>query len=273
MLNLNSDVEKFIKLNSVDINSVMELPENKIFKSKDINPLVYGNSFYKQTVMKNVSIAEILGYNNTSDTDVYSSLTNYFASGADQYRSRSVGMLNYTSSEIVDKLYNSFIEEPISLFEVDKNKYIVGLNGFHRFAILKAHYLNELSKVGSNIEEIQNLKRKYMIPVKVDTLDYFKTYSIFLLKYLYDNIDFFYVYQNNGNDKEVDKIKLLINDNTMIFNDQELLLFMKGILLKHSDDYIAIINECVQYDSFNEYINTYFFDIKELKNNFSGIKI
>lgn len=75
---------------------------------------------------------------------------NFFGDKNDGYHTRSLGMLDYTSEEIVPKLQNSFEVEPMILDEVDDGKYCISTNGMHRYTILRIHYLlDKLKKQNS----------------------------------------------------------------------------------------------------------------------------
>ena len=137
-----------------------------------------------------VSIADVWGYDyehlnadrdyktNKFVENLFVYMSNFFSESGDGYQQRSLSMLEYSTDEVVDKLKSSYEKEPLKLEEADKGKFVVGSNGMHRFNVLKAHYLKELSMLDEN-DQIgkERLRKKYTIPAYVDEVDYVKTYS------------------------------------------------------------------------------------------------
>src|SRR5574344_1063660 len=132
------DEQNFFKKFDIDYNKLLEKSADNnnayIFNDFEINPIVasYG-IFVGKSEKRMVSVADILGYNMRSETNIFKSIPNFFETDGDGYHSRSIGLLNYSSDEIMGQLKSSFEKEPISLQEIKNNKYIISNNGLHRF--------------------------------------------------------------------------------------------------------------------------------------------
>ena len=186
---MNNTILNFLSREKIDINKINNLEENHIYSASDINYIIDRNKILKNNnLKKKISIADIKGYNYTFyclSRNCIENISHFFNEQGSGYETRSIGMLDYTSENIVEKLTYSFDREPIYLIEADKNKYIIGDNGLHRFHILKIHFLKELSLLENyNTTEINNLKKKYTIDVKVSEVDFFKSYSKYILRKL-----------------------------------------------------------------------------------------
>lgn len=180
-MNNNQLIENFIKEN--DFNKGI-LEDSKINSTEEISYVIDKNGFYKNPQKEHICIADIIGDNITGNetNNLLNELQSLFSENkGNKYNIRSNSMLKYTSENIIQGLSESFNREPISIAEVKKDKYIIKNNGRHRCALLKAHYLKELSKCKNEIDK-QNLKSKYTIPAEVERLDIIKTYSKYLLK-------------------------------------------------------------------------------------------
>ena len=188
-MGMNNTILNFLSREKIDINKINNLEENHIYSASDINYIIDRNKILKNNnLKKKISIADIKGYNYTFyclSRNCIENISRFFNEQGSGYETRSIGMLDYTSENIVEKLTYSFDREPIYLIEADKNKYIIGDNGLHRFHILKIHFLKELSLLENyNTTEINNLKKKYTIDVKVSEVDFFKSYSKYILRKL-----------------------------------------------------------------------------------------
>lgn len=188
-MGMNNTILNFLSREKIDINKINNLEENHIYSASDINYIIDRNKILKNNnLKKKISIADIKGYNYTFyclSRNCIENISHFFNEQGSGYETRSIGMLDYTSENIVEKLTYSFDREPIYLIEADKNKYIIGDNGLHRFHILKIHFLKELSLLENyNTTEINNLKKKYTIDVKVSEVDFFKSYSKYILRKL-----------------------------------------------------------------------------------------
>jgi hypothetical protein len=226
----NQLIENFIKENNID-KEILE--DTKINDTEKISYVIEKNGFHKNPQNESICIADIIGDNiNGNETNnLLKELQSLFSENkGNKYNTRSNSMLKYTSDNIVQGLIESFSKEPISLAEVKKNKYVIKNNGRHRCALLKAHYLKELSKCKNEVDK-QNLKSKYTIPVEVERLDVIKTYSKYLLKLTQSKF-----YTQEELDKNYIRTgKIVITDNncnSKTYSDDELVEYVKSIVNK-----------------------------------------
>ena len=218
---MSATIDNFIEKQNIDLKKIAQLREKVVLSAKDINPIIYENRISKpDEVLKKVSIADILGYRyshlkrefeydggNSIENDsienyygVYEYhcnnfmlMSNFFDEKGDGYKIRSLSMLDYSTEEVMDKLADSFKSEPLRLEEADEGKYVIGGNGLHRYNVLKAHYLKELSMLDKDDEKgRQALREKYTIEAYVYEIDYTKTYTASILKIIqpYQDIKF-----------------------------------------------------------------------------------
>ncbi len=270
---LNKDTIKFLSRNGVDINELLTSVDCNIYNPGDINGLVAKNGFYSESVRANISIADIVGYENYGEKeDIFSSFRKYFDSNGDGYHVRSIGMLEYSSDEVMEKLRYSFEEEPMCVQEIDNGKYVISTNGMHRYTVLRSHYLIELQKANGDSEEIERLKEKYTIPVQMRKVDFLKTYSKFLIgcdnrKYsIYSELDENYNYTGN--------VEIYLGDEKRVLNDSELIEFAKNSLLNLSENQREIIDFLAsEYESFNRFMLQNFADEMRYNQNMDSEKV
>lgn len=255
---MNDDALQFLMRNNVDIDTLRTGVDCKIYNIDDINSLVSKNGIYKEGFSTTVSVADIVGDIGSETSDLFSDFGNLFESNGDGYHTRALGMLNYSSDEIMEQLSDSFEKEPICIQEADNGKYVISTNGRHRFMVLRAHYLIELQEVKDNLEAVQQLKEKYTIPVRLTQVDYLKTYSKFLIKCAYNkctimaDVDENYNYTGN--------VEIWLGDERRVLNDDELVQFAKESFLTLSDNQKEIIEFLAsRYDSFNTFMSQNFF--------------
>lgn len=134
-------------------------------------------------------------------------------------------MLNYSKDDIIKELEESFYIDAIRLSEIGKDKYVIRDNGMHRAIIIKSHYINELSKC--NIaEKIEEIKKKYTIPVLVEKIDIIKTYSNYLLHLI--NKNFSIELELDNQYKKTNRVVLYDEEEKKhILNDKELIKYVK----------------------------------------------
>ncbi len=229
-MNNNQLIENFIKENDFD-KGILE--DSKINSTEEISYVIDKNGFHKNPQKEYICIADIIGdnINGNKTNNLLNELQSLFSENkGNKYNIRSNSMLKYTSENIIQGLSESFNKEPISIAEVKKDKYIIKNNGRHRCALLKAHYLKELSKCKNEADK-QNLKSKYTIPAEVERLDVIKTYSKYLLKLAKNKFH---------TQEELDKNyirtgKLIITDdngNSKTYSDEELVKYVKSMVDK-----------------------------------------
>jgi len=250
----NQDTINFLSRNGVNINKLLSDVDCNVYRSEDINGLVSKNGLYKENVPANVSIADVVGYDSYEGTeDIFSSFSKFFDSNGDGYHCRSIGLLDYSSEEIMGKLGSSFEEEPMCVEEIDNGKYAISTNGMHRYTVLRAHYLMELQKVKGNLEDVQNLREKYTIPVKLNEVDYLKTYAKFLI--MCSNSNYSVHLELDENYDYTGNVEICFGDEKQVLNDDELIEFARQSLLSLSDNQKEIIDFLAsKYESFNEFM-------------------
>lgn len=257
----NDDIVKFIKKFNVDVETILTLKEANILKPEDINPILSKYRVLKEEENVDINIGDILGYEgylSSNKRNILLSMDNYFDGHGDGYHSRSVGLLDYDSNEIVDKLKSSFRSEPISVIEIEDNKYFISTNGLHRYTVLRFHYLLDYLKNEAN------LKTKYKIPVSLARIDYFKSYVKFLLLNLDADIDYIFTHYDE-NFKYTNKLKIILNNKEKyIVDDNELKNLVLSKVDNIDDDFLKeIINYYQIYPSFKRFIDDNFIPIKE----------
>ena len=268
MVAISKELYTFIIKNGIDLAKIEAMPESKLYSSKNINRIISDYYVSKEPDKTNMSIGDIIGYDyewrlGTTNANILSGFEKYFNKEGSNYERRSLGMLDYTSNEVINQLWKSFSKEPITVREADEGKFIIDNNGLHRYTILKLHYLNELSKA-STVEERQQVKAKYTIPVERKNIDYTKTYCNYLLESVFDarlsqELDENYTYTG--------KSIIQIDKKTILMDDNELIRFAREKLINLPSQYLSEINEmmikndCQKYPSFQKFIQDNFGDI------------
>lgn len=185
---MNKTILKFIANQDIDMGKIEKLNEKRVNSLNDINWIVERYNLLKNSyIPKKVCIADIEGYNyafmNLDNKNIINNMPFFYDEEKDGYATRSLSLLDITSQDIIDKLEYSFKRDPICLNEADEGKYVIGTNGLHRYHVIKAHYLKELSLLNKNdTKSIEKLKEKYTFETLVSEVDFYKTYSSFLLQ-------------------------------------------------------------------------------------------
>lgn len=266
----NEDAKKFLDRNGILLDSLETMPdeEREIVESFEVDSIVETISIYRESVKKDVCIADILGYDFPFSKDIFESLSAFFDSFGDGYHSRSVGMLEYSSDEVLSKLERSFVLEPMRLKEIKENKYFIDSNGMHRFTVLKIHYLLEKHRG----KEEMMLRKKYMIPVVSKKLDLVKTYCAYLIHLIDDTILISNAlddnYRNTGNALVSD-----LEGNKRVLTDQELVSYTMEVIVQNGvnvANLIKLSNMIEKNFSFYEFLKTYF---SELANEIERFKV
>lgn len=183
-------INDWLEREKIDAKHVLDKTDDKLLSSETYNPIVakYG-IFYKPTT-EEISIGDIIGFENDGQTlfsgrgeNVFEELSYLYGDDLnDEYKTRANGILTYSKEEILSRLAESFKSDPLRVKEVDFGKYSVDGNGKHRFTILKAIYLSELAEINPNDQErLAELKKKYTIPVTLSRMDVEKTYTNFFV--------------------------------------------------------------------------------------------
>lgn len=274
---MNREFMEFIQKNNIKIEEIYD--DLQIYSEQEINSIIANYKLEGNTIETIVSIADIIGYDYGWGERSNNLAKNFscFFSNTDSYHSRSLGMLKYTSDDIVDKLQYSFTREPIKVLELDNGKKVISVNGLHRYTLLRIHYLNELHIVKGDQEKEKQIRKKYGIPVQLTQVDLLKTYCHFLIKYACPNkICVSTNYDENYN--RTGKVEVSTKKERLVLNDAELLKYTKNIIRNIPESmiefFISNINMyCEFYDSFKVFIDTYFSEEISLlseKNNKKG---
>lgn len=185
---MNKTILKFIANQDIDMGKIEKLNEKRVNSLNDINWIVERYSILKNSyIPKEVCVADIEGYNydfmNLDNKNIINNMPFFYDEEKGGYGTRSLSLLDISSQDIIDKLEYSFKRDPICLNEADEGKYVIGTNGLHRYHVIKAHYLKELSLLNKNdTKSIEKLKEKYTFETLVSEVDFCKTYSSFLLQ-------------------------------------------------------------------------------------------
>lgn len=255
---MNEDAVKFMEKNGFDP-ILLEADLDSAFilrKPQHLNDVLSkSTAFYNPAESMEISIADIYGYDTCKGENIFESFEKYFESNGDTYHTRSIGLLDYSSDEIIKKIDRSFYSEPIKVAEVEKNKYVITVNGRHRFTVLRAHYLMELYK--SIIPDEKELKEKYKIPVKCERLNTLKTYSVYILRQcgLKEGIrvDWDEYYRPTG------LLEFVKSDGTKEKIDDTHLLKMTALAIENNPKIIRDIQaRAYLSESFKEYVQNYF---------------
>lgn len=185
---MNKTILKFIANQDINMGKIEKLNEKRVNSLNDINWIVERYNLLKNSyIPKKVCIADIEGYNyafmNLDNKNIINNMPFFYDEEKDGYATRSLSLLDIPSQDIIDKLEYSFEHDPICLNEADEGKYVIGTNGLHRYHVIRAHYLKELSLLNKNdAESLEKLKEKYTFETLVSEVDFYKTYSSFLLQ-------------------------------------------------------------------------------------------
>ena len=277
--NIQDNLKNFETKNDIDFDRISNLPESKSFSLKDINELVSRYGIYAEKQFQEKSIADIIGaevaIEDYDKNNISNNMKHFFTSKTPKYPSydsRANGMLEYSSDEIIDKLSFSFRKEPIVLAELENNQSVVTTNGMHRYHLLRIHYLNELSKIEKTPENLQKLREKYTIQANVEKVDLLKTYSNFLISNMQCD-EFLNIYSEyDENYIKTGNVVLSEGSSKMVLNDNQLLEYINNNLYRLTNKETLINNYCERIPSFNYFIETYFPEMKNVREGGNKIK-
>jgi len=173
-LPINDDIREFLIRNNIDVRAILSNKESIIFTPKEhVLRDDLDENLIITPVTEHVSIADITAENddpNAQSDDIIGFLNSLFDSTGSDIQTRSLGMLKYNANNIISSLQTSFSKETIHVGQTTDGKYMITNNGRHRFALMKLLYLDEVNKATS-IEEINQIKEKYTIPVTINKVD------------------------------------------------------------------------------------------------------
>lgn len=181
---MNDCNRRFLERNGILVGEVCSATDCHIYSSREINHIVADYNFQAKEQSEMISVADIVGYDTKSrrvSTNIFLSMDFFFDEKGRNYEKRSLGMLEYDKNNIIQKLKQSFTQEPVSLIETGEGTYTVLTNGLHRFTLLRILYLSEVAKAKGDKRKLAELRKKYTIPAKVTGVDLDKTYCKYLL--------------------------------------------------------------------------------------------
>lgn len=255
---LSEEAQEFLSKNGTTYEDLRTKVSTRLYSLQDNDSIIFDYLISLDREPKNISIADIVGYdytfaNTITTSDIFKSFPNFFQKNGDSYHTRANGMLEYTSDNMIQKLLRSFKEEPIKLVGATKGKYVIDVNGLHRYTLLRSLYLIELSKLGDNQEEIEKLNAKYTIPVEASEIDFIKTYSHYILSML--GIVRYVSKEFNDNYKATGRAKVeFSNKDKMIMTNAELLELVTKTLTENKDKWIYFSIYLDRSDEFKTFI-------------------
>lgn len=257
---LSDDTLDFLKRNGTSYEELREKVDTRLYSLKDIDYIVNSYLIRLDREPKQVSIADIVGYDyefaNTINTnDIFESFPNFFQTNGDSYHTRANAMLEYTGDNIVQGLLRSFKVEPIKIGATPKGKYIIDVNGLHRYTVLRSLYLIELSRLGEDKEAITELNSKYTIPVEASEIDYIKTYSHYVLVTLGIVRYISKEYDNNYNATGNARVEFS-NKQRKIMSNSELIKLVTTSLMENKHQWIFFMNYLNKSEEFRTFIET-----------------
>ena len=259
---LNTNTVSFLVRNKIDLKKFKNINSSHIYDTNEINSLVAKYGFYYDRENASISIGDIIGYEKSinQSSNIFYSLGNYFDSSKDLYHARCVELLEYSSNDLLEVLKKSFIDHPIIVNEIPNNKYIINTNGFHRYTVLRAHFVNESYNMDIDSDEYAKIKKKYEIPLQLRKLDLTMTYCKFLLvtnpnfkgkiKPEVDNN-----YNSTGN-----VILELSNSKQLILNDNDLIKLI-GLVIENTNSehfFKLVAHYYNKYEDFKIFMNMNF---------------
>lgn len=161
MAKYNKTICEFLKRNSINLTALpdgLNKQMNSLSKETILSSFLY--SVYDPTVVETVPIKNLAGtsvldskYTHIKSIPLLSLLEDFFDQDGGEYHKRSMGLLDYSSSELVSELNSSFDRDPIYLTAIEEKLYVT-INGNHRAFVLLFHELSN------------NIKGKY-VPIEV----------------------------------------------------------------------------------------------------------
>lgn len=243
----NRTVKLFLERNNINPDEISKQVDCEIKTIEDIDYIISNYIIEKEKKDIYVSVADIVGFywlGSSDKRNIFDSLNDYFDLDGDGYHARSCDNLENSADKMLKS--NSFNYEPICLLNInpEKNIYVVTTNGKHRFISLKCLYLSELAKNKDNEKE---LRKKYTFFANSRDLDVIKTYSNFIIRKLLGSslrIEFDQNYKMTGNSI------LSINNEQKVFNDEELLTYVRQLILSNLD----FVNIYINNEGFKKFV-------------------
>ncbi len=177
---------EFLLRNGINIDEITREIDCRVHTLEDISPILNGcgRSFLSEEKPAEVSIGDILGQVESFgySSHIFETLDNYFEENGDGYHTRSIGLLELDPDTIIETLMQSFKREPIKCYLAEDGKYVISINGMHRFTVLRILYLKQLQETLKNGGDVEELKQRFTIPVDVQEIDKEMAYTTYLVK-------------------------------------------------------------------------------------------
>ena len=236
---MNDVLEGLLKRHNINpITFAEAMRDVKIERYEDYDDSLSSFAIYGEGKTETVDISRVRGVFSFMLDDEYflDNFMKLFDPNGDTYHSRANGMLTYDESEVKKKLEYSFRVEPIAVYKI-RDEYFIDGNGVHRYMLFKMHHL---------MDQFRNIKNqdKYLIPVKVEELDYHKTCANFIGSLLWD--EEFSV--GNDYDKEyhfTGKSRVDYRGKRLVLTDDELVEFMRERIKAIQDLDEAYFNDVI----------------------------
>lgn len=187
---VSKEVNDFFEREHIDVDEIMIDTDSNQKDMNELNYLAWRYGIYKNSKMKNVCLADITGpadklvkaLGETYHPNIFLQMHLLYNSVSEkEYFSRDLKLLGYSRDEIIEVLRKSFVEDPINTKTDGNGHYVIDENGFHRFALLKVLYLDEIHKAKGDQKKIDEINQKYTIPISVCELDEERTYCNYLI--------------------------------------------------------------------------------------------
>ena len=208
---MNQTMKNFLERNGINSDKIPEGLNKKLTNPDGFNK--YLNYFHvsKRNKKQQVCIADVMGSDLFEGTgNIYDLMEKFYDEYGDMYHSRSVDLLKIPSEQIMERLSESFSDDPIKLAEYE-GKYFVSVNGNHRVFAMYLNYLLE-SQNADTPEKLEALKKKYTFPAIVGETELDKSYANFILQFktskkyielVQNETENYYIIADNGKRRRV----------------------------------------------------------------------
>lgn len=208
---MNQTMKNFLERNGINSDKIPEGLNKKLTNPDGFNK--YLNYFHvsKRNKKKQVCITDVIGSDLFEGTgNIYDLMEKFYDEDGDMYHSRSADLLKIPSEQIMERLSESFSDDPIKLAEYE-GKYFVSVNGNHRVFAMYLNFLLE-SQNADTPEKLEALKKKYTFPALVGEIELDKSYANFILQSkiskkciesINNDTENYYIIADNGKRKRV----------------------------------------------------------------------
>lgn len=277
---MNDTIREFFCNHNINVEKLAYQKDSHVWNMEEIDSLVANYGMNGKQYNGQISIADIIGYEacGVHSPNLLYDLSEFFDRNGDGYHARSCGLLDIPSNMIMQRLEQSFENEPIVVRHIHGNNNIIYTNGLHRYTVLRVHFLNESYGLDKQSKEYQALREKYTLPAKIIPIDLLKTYSNYLLvtnpKFKI-SVSMHY----DSNFQPTNNVEVKFNNcEKQILNDEQLLALTREATLSVSDDLYTVERIRRLYESnkeFSKYLDTYIpeLSLKQTKENSGGAKL